>query len=185
MYVRPESQRRGQAGPLQAGTADEPGGHRPGDREVEKKAAACSEAIDGAPAAAIELADGSIVTGKTGPLLGAASSALLNALKRLAGIDQEIDLVSARAIAPIQTLKTNYLGSKNPRLHPVETLMALSITSATSEVAACVLAGLEQLRGCDAFFSVIISADDEQVLRRLGINVCCEPKFERSTLFHA
>ena len=81
---------------------------------MEKKAAACSEAIDGAPAAAIELADGSIVTGKTGPLLGAASSALLNALKRLAGIDQEIDLVSSKAIEPIQQLKTTYLGSKNP-----------------------------------------------------------------------
>ena len=155
-----------------------------GEREVEKRAHAMSEATDGQPAAAIELADGTIVTGKTGPLLGAASSALLNALKKLAGIDQETDLVSARAIEPIQTLKTNYLGSRNPRLHTDETLMALSITSATSETAARVLSGLEQLRGCDAFFSVIISPTDETVLRKLGINVCCEPKFERRGFFH-
>ena len=79
---------------------------------------------------------------------------------------------------------THLLGSKNPRLHTDETLMALSITSATSETAARVLSGLEQLRGCDAFFSVIISPTDETVLRKLGINVCCEPKFERRGFFH-
>ena len=88
-----------------------------GERAVEKRAHACSDATGGQPAAAIELADGTIVVGKNGPLLGAASSALLNALKKLAGIDQEIDLVSAHAIEPIQTLKTTYLGSKNEHDH--------------------------------------------------------------------
>ena len=85
-----------------------------GMRAVEQQAHACSDKTGGRPAAAIELPDGTIVTGKTGPLLGAAASALLNALKRLAGIDQELDLVSAHAIEPIQTLKTQYLGSRNP-----------------------------------------------------------------------
>ena len=75
-----------------------------GDRAVEKQAHAAAERTGGAPAAAIELPDGTVVTGKNGPLLGAASSALLNALKKLAGIDHEIDLVSARAIEPIQTV---------------------------------------------------------------------------------
>ena len=85
-----------------------------GAREVEKQAHARSEATGGAPAAAIELSDGTVITGKTGPLLGATASALINALKYLAGIPQETDLVSAAAIEPIQTLKTNYLGGKNP-----------------------------------------------------------------------
>ena len=150
-----------------------------------RSAALTREQVTGAPAGAMVMPDGSVVTGKTSARLGAASSLLMNALKQVSGVDMELEVISDSAIEPISRLKTHFLGSKNPRLHPDETLMALSITSATSEVAAQVLAGLEKLRGCDAFFSVIISADDEQVLRRLGINVCCEPKFERSTLFHA
>jgi len=150
-----------------------------------RSAALTREQVTGAPVGAMVMPDGFVVTGKTSARLGAASSLLMNALKHVTGVDMELEVISDSAIEPLSRLKTHFLGSKNPRLHPDQTLMALSITSATSEVAACVLAGLEQLRGCDAFFSVIISADDEQVLRRLGINVCCEPKFERSTLFHA
>ena len=150
-----------------------------------RSAALTREQVTGAPVGAMVMPDGSVVTGKTSARLGAASSLLMNALKHVTGVEMELEVISDSAIEPISRLKTHFLGSKNPRLHPDETRMALSITSATSEVAARVLAGLEQLRGCDAFFSVIISADDEQVLRRLGINVCCEPKFERSTLFHA
>ncbi len=142
------------------------------------------EEATGAPAGAIILADGRVVTGKTSGRLGCASSLLMNALKAVAGVDLELEVINDAAIEPISRLKTGYLGSKNPRLHTDETLMALSITSATSEVAARVLEGLGQLRGCDAFFSVIISATDEQVLRRLGVNVCCEPKFERNGYFH-
>ena len=150
-----------------------------------RSAALTREQVTGTPVGAMVMPDGSVITGKTSARLGAASSLLMNALKHVTGVDMELEVSSDSAIEPISRLKTHFLGSKNPRLHPDETLMALSITSATSEVAAQVLAGLEKLRGCDAFFSVIISADDEQVLRRLGINVCCEPKFERSTLFHA
>lgn len=150
-----------------------------------RSAALTREQVTGTPVGAMVMPDGSVVTGKTSARLGAASSLLMNALKHVTDVDMELEVISDSAIEPISRLKTHFLGSKNPRLHPDETLMALSITSATSEIAAQVLAGLEKLRGCDAFFSVIISADDEQVLRRLGINVCCEPKFERSTLFHA
>ena len=149
-----------------------------------RSAALTREQVTGSPAGAMILPDGSVVTGKTSTRLGCASSLLMNALKSVAGIDMDLEIISDDAIEPISKLKTHYLGSKNPRLHTDETLMALSITSATSESASRALAGLGQLRGCDAFFSVIISSTDEEVLRRLGINVCCEPKFERNSLFH-
>lgn len=149
-----------------------------------RSAALTREQVTGSPAGAMILPDGSVVTGKTSTRLGCASSLLMNALKSVSGIDMDLEIISDDAIEPISKLKTHYLGSKNPRLHTDETLMALSITSATSESASRALAGLGQLRGCDAFFSVIISSTDEEVLRRLGINVCCEPKFERNSLFH-
>ena len=150
-----------------------------GDRPVEKQAHAVAERTDGAPAAAIELPDGTVVTGKTGPLLGAASSALLNALKKLAGIDQEIDLVSARAIEPIQTLKTNYLGSRNPRLHTDEILIALSSSAAENETAAIALRQLSKLKGCDMHSTVILSSVDTDTLKRLGMYLTCEPAYEQ------
>ena len=149
-----------------------------GEREVEKRAHATSEATDGQPAAAIELADGTIVTGKTGPLLGAASSALLNALKKLAGIDQETDLVSARAIEPIQTLKTNYLGSRNPRLHTDEILIALSSSVSENEYAAKAMEQIPNLKGCDIHSTVILSSVDADTLKKLGMYLTCEPTYE-------
>ena len=149
-----------------------------------RSAALLKEETTGAPVGAMVLPDGQVVTGKTSERLGAASSLLMNALKRVTGVDIELEVIADAAIEPISRLKTQQLGSRNPRLHPDETLIALSITSATSEVAARVLAGLPQLRGCDAFFSVIISATDEALLKRLGINVCCEPKFERASYYH-
>ncbi len=149
-----------------------------------RSAALLKEETTGAPVGAMVLPDGSVVTGKTSERLGAASSLMMNALKSVTGVDMELEVISNEAIEPISRLKTQQLGSKNPRLHPDETLIALSITSATSEVAARVLAGLPLLRGCDAFFSVIISATDEALLKRLGINVCCEPKFERASYYH-
>ena len=151
-----------------------------GEREVEKRAHATSKATDGKPAAAIELADGTIVTGKTGPLLGAASSALLNALKKLAGIDQEIDLVSARAIEPIQTLKTNYLGSKNPRLHTDEILIALSSSVSENEYAAKAMEQIPNLKGCDIHSTVILSSVDADTLKKLGMYLTCEPTYEEA-----
>ena len=150
-----------------------------GERPVEKQAHAVAERTDGAPAAAIELPDGTVVTGKTGPLLGAASSALLNALKKLAGIDQEIDLVSSRAIEPIQTLKTNYLGSRNPRLHTDEILIALSSSAAENETAAIALRQLSKLKGCDMHSTVILSSVDTDTLKRLGMYLTCEPAYEQ------
>ena len=150
-----------------------------GERPVEKQAHAVAERTDGAPAAAIELPDGTVVTGKTGPLLGAASSALLNALKKLAGIDQETDLVSARAIEPIQTLKTNYLGSHNPRLHTDEILIALSSSAAENETAAIALQQLSKLKGCDMHSTVILSSVDTDTLKRLGMYLTCEPAYEQ------
>ena len=149
-----------------------------GEREVEKRAHAMSEATAGQPAAAIELADGTIVTGKTGPLLGAASSALLNALKKLAGIDQETDLVSARAIEPIQTLKTNYLGSRNPRPHTDEILIALSSSVSENEYAAKAMEQIPNLKGCDIHSTVILSSVDADTLKKLGMYLTCEPTYE-------
>ena len=149
-----------------------------------RSAALLKEETTGAPVGAMVLPDGAVVTGKTSDRLGAASSLLMNALKSVTGVDMELEVISNEAIEPISRLKTQQLGSRNPRLHPDETLIALSITSATSEVAARVLAGLPRLRGCDAFFSVIISSTDEALLKKLGINVCCEPKFERSGYYH-
>ncbi len=149
-----------------------------GDRAVEKQAPAVAERTGGAPAAAIELPDGTVVTGKNGPLLGAASSALLNALKKLAGIDHEIDLASARAIEPIQTLKTNNLGSKNPRLHTDEILIALSSSAATNALAAAALHQLPNLKRCDVHSTVLLSGVDTGTLNRLGMYLTCDPVYE-------
>ena len=149
-----------------------------GRREVEKQAHARSESTGGAPAAAIELPDGTVVTGKTGPLLGAAASALMNALKALAGIPQETDLVSAAAIEPIQTLKTNYLGGKNPRLHTDEILIALSSSAAGNEQAAAAMHQLPNLKGCDVHSTVLLSSVDTSTLNRLGMYLTCDPVYE-------
>lgn len=154
------------------------------DYSPARSAALLKEETTGAPVGAMVLPDGTVVTGKTSERLGAASSLLMNALKSVTGVDIELEVIADEAIEPISRLKTAQLGSRNPRLHPDETLIALSITSATSEVAARVLAGLPKLRGCDAFFSVIISSTDEALLKKLGINVCCEPKYERHTFYH-
>lgn len=154
------------------------------DYSPARSAALLKEETTGTPVGAMVLPDGTVVTGKTSERLGAASSLLMNALKSVTGVDMELEVIADEAIEPISRLKTAQLGSRNPRLHPDETLIALSITSATSEVAARVLAGLPKLRGCDAFFSVIISSTDEALLKKLGINVCCEPKYERHTFYH-
>ena len=132
-----------------------------------------------APAAAMTLEDGQIVTGKTSSLLGAAAALVLNALKKLAGIDKETDIISPSALEPICTLKTKYLHHRNPRLHSDEVLLALSISSATNEDAAKALSKLDELRDLDAHFSVIPSLTDERTYKRLGINLTSEPQFEK------
>lgn len=138
----------------------------------------------GMPAGAMVLPDGTVMTGKTNDILGAASSLLLNALKRVAGIPDDEYVVSNEALEPISRLKTEFLHSANPRLHSDETLIALSISSATNPRAATVIRAARELRGCDAYFSVILGPTDEKVYRDLGINVCCEPEFERHTYYH-
>lgn len=142
------------------------------------------EKTTGGPAAALELPDGRIVHGKTSDLLGASAALLLNALKELAGIDHEHHVISPDAIRPIQELKTRYLGSKNPRLHSDETLIALSVSAASNPEARLALEQLRRLKGCQAHTSVMISSVDILEFRRLGIELTCEPKFENQKKYH-
>ncbi len=137
-------------------------------------------ALSGAPAAAMELKDGTIVTGKTSDLLGASSALLLNALKTLANIPDDVHLISPVIIEPIQHLKVDHLGNRNPRLHTDELLIALSICAATDPVAERAMEQLSNLRGCEVHSSVILSAVDEKVFRRLGVNLTCEPEYQSS-----
>ena len=130
----------------------------------------------GAPAVAIELADGAIVTGKTGDLLGASAAALLNALKVLGGIEDEIELISPTVIEPVQRLKVNHMGSSNPRLHTDEILMALAICAVTNPTAKRALAQLDKLKNCEIHSTVILSHVDEKTFKSLGMHVTCEPK---------
>ncbi len=138
----------------------------------------------GAPAGAMVLTDGRVISGRTSDTLGAASALLLNALKALGGIDDHFDLISAQVLEPICDLKTRYLNHKNPRLHTDEVLMALTISALTNPLAEMAKEQLPNLRGCDAHFTVILSDEDEKLLKRLGINVSCEPQYETKRLYH-
>ncbi len=142
-------------------------------------------ATAGGPATAIELPDGKIITGKTSSLLGASSSMLLNCLKELAGIPDDIELISHNIIEPIQNLKTDVLGNHNPRLHTDEVLLALSICAVTSDVARKALEQAPKLKGLEAHSSVILSRVDEQVFKKLGVNMTFEPKYQTKKLYHA
>lgn len=130
----------------------------------------------GCPCACLELPDGTLVTGKTSELLGALSATLLNALKVLANIPDEAMLISPYAIEPIQELKTRYLGSRNPRLHPEEVLIALSISAATDPTARLALDTLPKLTGCQAHVSVLPSSSDRSTLKKLGVVLTYEAK---------
>ncbi|MEE1043668.1 MAG: DUF1846 domain-containing protein, partial [Clostridia bacterium] len=141
--------------------------------------------LTGAPAAAIELPDGRVVTGKTSNLLGASAAAILNALKALAGLDDDVYLISPEVIEPIQNLKTDNLGNHNPRLHIDETLIALAISATTNETAAKAFAKLEELRGTEAHSSVILSPIDDSTFKKLGINLTCEPIYQTKKLYHS
>ena len=147
-------------------------------------AALSREAETGSPAMAITLPDGTMITGKTSPLLGACAALILNALKHLAGIDDDVLLISPDAIEPIQELKVNHMGSKNPRLHSDETLIALAISASTNQTAALAMSQLTKLAGCEAHSSVILSRVDERVFQKLGINVTYEPKYQTQKLYH-
>lgn len=147
-------------------------------------AAKTTEEETGEPAAAIELPNGRIVTGKNKALLGAASAMLLNALKALADIPDDEHLLASEVIRPVQELKVNYLGNHNPRLHTDEVLVALSVSAASNENAKKALDCLPMLKNCNAHCSVILSSVDTDIFRRLRINLTCEPKYQNKKLFH-
>ena len=138
----------------------------------------------GAPATAIELNDGTIVTGRTSPLFGASSACLLNSLKVLAGIPHETQVISPSVIEPIQELKVKNLGNHNPRLHTDETLIALAVSATTNEAAAQAMKMLPLLAGCEAHSTVILSSVDSDIFRKLGVNLTCEPQDQNKRLYH-
>ena len=158
-------------------------GCSPSDRSVVEPALAV-EARTGEPGAAIELADGTIVTGKTSALLGCSAAMLLNALKHLAGLDDAVQLLSPSSIEPIQTLKTEHLGSRNPRLHTDEVLIALSVSASSDGNARRAVDQLRSLAGCDVHTTTILGTVDEDIFRNLGISVTSEPRFLRKALYH-
>jgi uncharacterized protein (UPF0371 family) len=138
----------------------------------------------GEPAVAMELNDGRIITGKTTTLLGAASAALLNALKALAGIPDEIKLISPNVIEPIQHLKVAHMGNRNPLMHIDEILIALTICAVTDDNAELAMDQLSNLSGCEAHSTVILSQADEGMLSKLGLNLTCEPAYQTNKLYH-
>ena len=117
--------------------------------------------------------------------MGAAAAALLNALKALAGIGRKEHLITREAMEPIQALKVDHLGSRNPRLHSDEVLIALAISTATLPLAARALDSLDQLRDCEAHSSVILSAADSSTYARLGLRLTSTPKYQSNQqLYH-
>ena len=156
----------------------------PADRSVVAPALKKAEETD-APAVAMSLPDGTIVTGKTSSLLGSASACLLNSLKVLGGIDDGALLISPEVIEPIQQLKVGFLGNNNPRLHTDEILIALSICAVSDPLAAQAINQLSKLRGCEAHSTVILSRVDENIFQHLGVNITYEPKYQTRKLYHA
>ena len=154
---------------------------------IRKVAAAANQVAEqtGEPAMAIELPDGSMVTGKTSELMGCSAAALLNALKALSDLGGHgVHLIAQSAIEPIQTVKVKYLGSNNPRLHSDEILIALAISAASDPLAAQALAQLSALRGCQAHTSVILSPADAVTYKKLGLQLTCEPQYQTNNLYH-
>ncbi len=153
------------------------------DRAVIKAALDRAEKTEN-PAAAIQLPDGQIITGKTSALLGASAAVLMNALKTLADIPHDMKLISPLAIAPIQKLKLDYMGNHNPKLHSDEILIALSICAATNPTAELAMSMLGKLKGCELHSSVILPTVDMNVFKRLGINITCEPVYQTKKHYH-
>lgn len=158
-------------------------GLSPADRPVVGAALARAEET-GAPAVSIQLNDGRVITGKTSSLLGAASACLVNSLKALAGIDKKLLLIPPSIIEPIQHLKIEHMGNHNPRLHTDELLIALSICAVTNPIAGYCIDQIDKLEGCEAHSSVMLSHVDQELYKKLGINLTCEPKYQAKKLFH-
>ena len=138
----------------------------------------------GEPAMAIQLPDGQIVTGRTSALLGPSAAALLNAAKQIAGVPHQTHLIPPAVFEPIQALKTGVLGNHNPRLHSDEVLIALSVSALNSPEAAVTVAHLKDLRGCEAHSTVILPQVDEDVYRKLGLYLTCDPQYRSKKLYH-
>lgn len=143
------------------------------DRNVVDAARKLAQQLD-KPAAALELSDGTILTGKNSTLLGPSAAVLLNALKYLAGIDKDLDIISPDEIAPLQSLKTEYLGSRNPRLHTDEVLIALSIGASHDANARLALHQLPKLKDCEVHTTVLLSEVDKKIFKKLGLRVTSE-----------
>jgi uncharacterized protein (UPF0371 family) len=125
--------------------------------------------------AAIELADGTIITAKTSDLLGPSAALVLNATKHLAGIDHDVKLIPQSMIEPIQKTKVSYLHGRNPRLHTDEVLVALSMLSTTDENCRRALEKLPELDGCQVHSTVMLSEVDRKIFRKLGVDLTCDP----------
>ena len=138
----------------------------------------------GEPATAIALSDGTVITGKTSALMGASCAAMLNALKHLAGIADQVDLISPTVLAPIQHLKVEHLGNRNPRLHTDEMLIALSMCAVTNPTAELAMEALSRLQDAQVHSTVILSSVDENVFKKLGAQVTYEPVYESQKLYH-
>ena len=131
--------------------------------------------IRGVHAAAIELADGTLITSETSPLLGPSAALLLNATKHLAGIDHSVKLIPQEMIEPIQKTKVEYLGGNNPRLHTDEVLVALSVLSQHDDNCRRALTQLPELRGCQVHSTVMLSEVDRKIFKKLGCGLTCDP----------
>ena len=142
-------------------------------------AAKVSRKACGHSCAAIELADGTIITSQSGLLMGCSAALLLNATKYLAGIDHDVKLIPQSMIEPIQKTKITYLGGKNPRLHTDEVLVALSVLSDTDEHCSRALQQLPNLRGCQVHTTVMLSDIDRKIFKKLGVGLSCEPVKKR------
>ena len=153
------------------------------DRKV-TVAAKKKEEETGAPAIAIELPDGRIVTGRTSDLFGPSAAGLLNALKALGSIDSEKELIDSKYILPIQELKVGHLGNRNPRLHSDEVLIALACTATDHEITAYAMEQLGKLKGSEAHCTVIMPQEDADLFRKLGINVTFDPVYQQNNLYH-
>ena len=147
-------------------------------------AAEAAEEETGLPAVAIELPDGRIVIGGTSELMGPSAAGLLNALKALSGIPCHYHVISRSALEPIQKLKIQRLGSRNPRLHSDEILIALAISASFNDMAVPAIEQLGTLKGCEAHSTVILSGPDADVYNRLGLRVTCTPKYQTKALYH-
>ncbi len=155
-----------------------------GEMRAPVRPALDKEEMTGSPAVAVQMPDGTILTGRTSELLGPCSAALLNALKYLAKLPDDALLISPTVIEPIQELKVSHMGNRNPHLHMDEILIALAVSAVTDENAKKALDALSLLRGAQVHSTVLLSRVDENVFKKLGMALTCEPKYETNQLFH-